>query len=130
MATKEQAIRTIPKRTNAYNNAPLNSNNGAIKSNPITPNDIYVTDTGIVREKKGRVYINYSDKSAEPLWFEVVIMDEFGNIVPMVRHSDKEDVSSGSYVNNQGVKNRPIPISTKTDGSISRNVTDAGTTTL
>tara|TARA_R110000764_G_scaffold3894_1_gene16207 strand:- start:512 stop:1663 length:1152 start_codon:yes stop_codon:yes gene_type:complete len=65
MATNEQAVRTIPKRTHSYNNAPLDSNNGRRNSNPVTPNDIHVTDTGIVREKQGKVYCDNKPPKVE-----------------------------------------------------------------
>ena len=65
MATNEQAVRIIPKRTHSYNNAPLNSNNGRRNSNPVTPNDIHVTDTGIVREKQGKVYCDNKPPKVE-----------------------------------------------------------------
>ena len=65
MATNEQAVRIIPKRTHSYNNAPLDSNNGRRNSNPVTTNDIHVTDTGIVREKQGKVYCDNKPPKVE-----------------------------------------------------------------
>ena len=266
MATNEQAVRTIPKRTHSYNNAPLDSNNGRRNSNPVTPNDIHVTDTGIVREKQGKVYYNTNPEGAElisngkfytnadwsvssaggfsfingltlnssqinsggrltysacsqsnsslfeigktyklvieglditsgsielkfgrshnttpprpvltssnngtyedvftalnqndgftinsngntvaylrsisikevvsnteSLYLEVLIRDEFNNLVSMLRNSNEGDISTGSYENNQGVKNRPVPRTKTVDGRTSRNIDSNGQPTL
>jgi len=130
MATNEQAVRTIPKRSHSYNNAPLNSNNGRDNNNPITPNDIHITDTGIVREKQGKVFMTETLGESKSVLLNVLIKDEFGNLVEMVRNSNEGDVSTGSYVNNQGVKNIPNPRTTMIKGKPSRNVSENGTTTL
>lgn len=130
MATNEQAVRTIPKRSHSYNNAPLNSNNGRDNNNPVTPNDIHITDTGIVREKQGKVFMTETLGEAKSVFLNVLIRDEFGNLVEMVRNSSKGDVSVGSYVNNQGVKNLPIPRNTRINGRPSRNFNPDGSKTL
>ena len=131
MATNEQAVRTIPKRTHSYNNAPLDSNNGRRNSNPVTPNDIHITDTGIVREKQGKVYFELNKgKEADALYFEVLVRDEFNNLVALVRNSNEGDISTGSYENNQGVKNRPVPRTKTVDGRTSRNIDSNGQPTL
>ncbi len=249
MATNEQAVRTIPKRTHSYNNVPLNSNNGRRNSNPVTPNDIHVTDTGIVREKQGKVYYNTNPEgvelvtdgnfplpntewdltgaaevtalggriysisggvssldqgigmvvgknykitldviatngkklsnptganiydtstvgskvfyitaaystlyfkrysgitdvtidnvsvkevvgNTESLYHEVLVTDEFNNLVALVRNSNEGDISTGSYENNQGVKNRPVPRTKTVDGRTSRNIDSNGQPTL
>ena len=130
MATNEQAVRTIPKRSHSYNNAPLNSNNGRDNNNPITPNDIHITDTGIVREKQGKVFMTETLGEAKSVFLNVLIRDEFGNLVEMVRNSSEGDVSVGGYVNNQGVKNLPIPRNTRINGRPSRNTNPDGSKTL
>ena len=248
MATNEQVVKIIPKRTHSYNNAPLDSNNGRRNNNPVTPNDIHITDTGIVREKQGKVYYNTNPEGAEEvrngnfytnkdwtissgitfsagnilfdnsndnlfqsfadvlgktykisitktgsgtlrfrtgyagtdgtkrpfsnsgvayftstsdtnriqiygaansdeitlhsvsvrevisntasLYLEVLIRDEFNNLVSMVRNSNEGDTSTGSYENNQGVHNRPVPITKRVNGRTSRNIDSNGQPTL
>jgi hypothetical protein len=130
MATNEQAIITIPKRTHAYNNTPLDSNNGRSSDNPVTPRDVSVTNTGIVMEKKGRVYFQIQITHIDSLYAEVVVRDEFNNLVALVRNSNEGDESSGSYVNNQGVKNIPIPRVSRINGLPSRNFNADGSKTL
>ena len=130
MATNEQAVRTIPKRSHSYNNAPLNSNNGRNNNNPITSNDIHITNTGIVREKQGKVFMTESLGRDRSVFLNVLIKDEFGNLVEMVRNSNEGDLSTGSYVSNQGVKNLPIPRNTRINGRPSRNINPDGSKTL
>jgi hypothetical protein len=130
MATNEQAVITIPKRSHSYNNAPLNSNNGRNNNNPITSNDIHITNTGIVREKQGKVFMTESLGESKSVFLNVLIKDEFGNLVEMVRNSNEGDVSTGSYVSNQGVKNLPIPRNTRINGRPSRNTNPDGSKTL
>ena len=130
MATNEQLIRTIPKRSHSYNNAPLNSNNGRDNNNPISSNDIHITNTGIVREKEGKVFMTEVLGEGKSVFLNVLIKDEFGNLVEMVRHSNEGDVSLGGYVNNQGVKNISVPRTSNINGKPSRNVNADGSKTL
>lgn len=123
MATSEKAIKIIPKRSHSKQNAPLGSNNGRSNANPITVDDISVTDRGIVRVKKGKVYMDLYKEDATksyPFWSPVMIKDEFGNLVEMVRHSDEDDIVKSNYVNNQGDNNRPIEKNYWKDGKPSR----------
>lgn len=78
---------------------------------PIDISAISQTNTGIVRVRKGTVYMNLNKGTgdeATPYWLPIIVRDEFGNAVEMVRHSDSDDTMvNGIYINNQGDNNRP-----------------------
>lgn len=130
MATNERAIKTIPKRTHSYSNSPLNSNNGRNNNNAISSNDIHVTNTGIVREKQGKVFMTEAIGASKSVFLNVLVRDEFGNIVEMVRNSSEGDTSQGSYVNNQAVRSINNPRTLIIDGKPTRNVGEDLQTTL
>ena len=94
--------------------------------NPIDISVISQTNTGIVRMSKGTVYMNLNKGTGDedtPYWLPIIVRDEYGNAVEMVRHSDADDtmygpehtafdvdatpVNNGPYINNQARQNIP-----------------------
>ena len=109
---------TIRKTTHFYQNIPKG---GGKKSTAITSNNISVSREGVVNIGKGKVYM----KTAADILNPVVVSDEYGNFVEMVRHSDKADLApstgiGGPYKNNQTIIKRRSKRRTKKDGSISQ----------
>jgi hypothetical protein len=80
-------------------------------TNPVDISVISQTNTGIVRMSKGTVYMNLNKGTEDedtPYWLPIIVRDEFGNAVEMVRHSDLDDVMvNGMYTNNQARQNIP-----------------------
>lgn len=78
--------------------------------NPVDLGAISQTNSGVVRVRKGTVYIDFYKEDATkttPFWTPVMVKDEYGNLVEMVRHSDADDVMvEGLYINNQDIQKR------------------------
>jgi len=91
---------------------PIQYNRKEKDVNPINTSAISQTDEGIVRVRKGTVYIDFYKEDGTkttPFWQPVMVKDKYGNIVEMVRHSDAEDVmEEGVYISNQAIQNKPI----------------------
>jgi hypothetical protein len=80
----------------------------ASRANPIDISAISQTDTGVVKFRKGTVYVDMSKRDGEPKpepkdsqWVVVVVRDPYGNVVEMVRNSDTDDEIKEQYINNQ-----------------------------
>ena len=83
----------------------------AASENPIDISAVSQTNTGIVRIRKGTVYMNLNKGTGDedtPYWLPIIVRDEYGNAVEMVRHSDEDDLIESPYSNNQELNNNPL----------------------
>ena len=91
-------------QTGSTFNIPLRNTPSQKNVNPIGMNDVSVTDDGVMKIHKGKVYINTEDDDAGVMT-PVMVIDEFDNFVEMTRNSDMDDISiAGVYVDNQTIK--------------------------
>ena len=86
-----------------HQSRPLRSTDSAKNINPIGLQSISVSDNGVVRIRKGTVYMTDENDILQA----VLVKDEYGNYVEMVRSSDKEDVITEVYSNNKAISDRP-----------------------
>jgi hypothetical protein len=80
------------------------------RTNPIDISAVSQTETGVVRVRKGAVYVDMTktaESDPEPKdsqWVVVVVRDPYGNIVEMVRNTDVDDQIKEQYINNQSIQ--------------------------
>ena len=123
-------MRTYNK-TKSHQNIPRRNNAAEKNWNPINGSSISTSDTGIVSLSKGNVFYDLNDNEGArgtEFFSEVVVRDEYGNLVKMLRSSDIEDTSAlGSYINNQTIHNSPNERLGYIDGRPSNAEKDANT---
>ena len=123
-------MRTYNK-TKSHQNIPRRNNAAEKNWNPINGSSISTNDTGIVSLSKGNVFYDLNDNEGArgtEFFSEVVVRDEYGNLVKMLRSSDIEDTSAlGSYINNQTIHNSPNERLGYIDGRPSNAEKDANT---
>jgi len=122
MPISETINTKIPKRSKAKNHIPKRNTPSQKNANPIGINDISVSDTGVVQINKGKVYININKEGAAPFFTPIYIRDEFDNLIEVTRNSNEEDISTGTYVNNQSIRSINHQTTRLADGKPSRNV--------
>jgi hypothetical protein len=103
-------------------NIPRSANAAEKNSNPIAKGNLNVTNDGAIRQSKGKVYFNYSGGGeGSAIYLPVVVRDEYGNHMDLLRSEDREDVSDlGVYVNNQTIVDQPCYRVIQKDGKTER----------
>lgn len=103
-------MRTYNK-TKSHQNIPRRNSASEQNWNPINSSSMSTSDTGIVSLSKGNVYYDLNDNAGAKgteSYSKILVRDEYGNLVELLRSSDIEDTSAlGSYVNNQTIHNYP-----------------------
>jgi surface protein len=124
-------MRTYNK-TKSHQNTPRRNSAAEQNWNPINSSSMSTSDTGIVSLSKGNIFYDLNNNEGAKgteFFSEVLVRDEYGNLVELLRSSDVEDTSElGSYSNNQTINNLPNKRLTYIDGRPSnagrpRNIT-------